>query len=130
MEDKHKERLVVVVDHLERLAEAGEANALAGFHRYAEGYANVRKAEEQDQGANLQRIYDELQDLRRALADDFYEEDVHRMLDVTDQLLRSVDPEVGEKLGKAAIGLARWVGRDDDEAGEKARGWLEELRER
>jgi hypothetical protein len=130
MKDGHKDKLLDVVEHLERLAEAGEANALAGFHRYADGYANVRKAEEQDQGANLQRIYDELQDLRRALADDFYDQGVHRMLDVTDQLLRSVDPEVGEKLGKAAIGLARWVGRDDEEAGEKARGWLDELRDR
>lgn len=130
MEETHKDELLVVIEHLERLAESGEANALAGFHRYAEGYANVRQAEEENKGANLQRIYDELQELRRTLADDFYEQDVHRMLDVTDQLLRTVDPEVGAKLGKASIGLARWVGRDDEEAGEKAREWLDELRER
>lgn len=130
MDAEEQSNLAWILDHLETLSDEGEANALAGFHRYAEGFANVRRAEEEDRGANLQRVYDELQELRRMLAEDFFDEEVHRMLDITDQLLRDVDPEVGDKLGKVSLALARWTGRDDEGARETAREIIEELRER
>jgi len=128
MDDAHRSKLTSILDHLETLSDDGEANALAGFHRYAEGFANVRRAEQEDRGANLQRVYDELQQLRRALAEDFFDQDVHRMLDITDQLLREADPEIGDKLGKASLALARWTGREDEDARETAREVIEELR--